>query len=76
MMLHYLDVHALCVREPAKDHERAPYHEEVTREMLQRYRLNQGIVCQGADKCLRQCPAADDMSLTSHSLHLFHLHMS
>ena len=61
----YLDIHTQRMREATQDHDRAPNHEEVTREVLQRYCLDDGIVCQRADKSLRQCPAACHMPILS-----------
>ena len=62
-IVHYLDVHAQRMREATKHHDGAPNHEEVTREVLKRYRLDEGIVCQRTDKSLWQCSAAGNMPI-------------
>ena len=64
MMLHHLNIHAQRMRKAAKDHEGTPNHEEVTRKALQRYRLDEGIVCQRTNKSLRQSSAACNLPIT------------
>ena len=64
MMLHYLNIHAQRMREAAKDHEGAPNHEEVAWKAVQRYCLDEGIVCQRANKSVRQSSAACNLPIT------------